>query len=243
MTGARPLIGIPCFSTERADSLRPVYANNKTYVRAVERAGGVPLLLPPLDLPESRSAALAALDGLLLTGGGDLDPRYYGQEALPQCHAPEQERDEIELAFTQEALAGAMPILGVCRGMQLLNVARGGTLIQDLATQRPDAARHDQLDHPRTYRAHGVALNPRSRLSEILGASNTMVNSLHHQAVDQVGADIEIVAWSEDGVAEAMELRGRPFVLAVQYHPEELVADGDEASARLFRAFVDACRR
>ena len=241
--GNRPLIGIPCFSTERSDSLRPVYANNQTYVRAIERAGGVPLLLPPFELAESREAALAALDGLLLTGGGDLDPAYYGEEKLPQCHAPESERDAVEFAFTREALAERMPILGVCRGMQLLNVARGGNLIQDLATQRPQTARHDQLDHPRTLRAHGISLNPDSRLGQILGAPQTMVNSLHHQAVDRPGEGVEIVAWSEDGVAEAMELRDYPFALAVQYHPEELVADDDEGSARLFRAFVDACRR
>lgn len=239
----RPLIGIPCFSTERADSRRPVYANNKTYVHAIERAGGVPLLLPPMDLAESRAAALSALDGLLLTGGGDLDPAYYGEEMLPQCNEPERERDEAEFAFTQDALAERMPILGVCRGMQLLNVTRGGNLIQDLATQRPETARHDQLDHPRTFRAHSMDINPSSRLGEILGLSQAMVNSLHHQAVDRPGEGVEIVAWSEDGVAEALELRDYPFALAVQYHPEELVTDDDEASVRLFRAFVEACRR
>jgi putative glutamine amidotransferase len=241
--GKRPLIGIPCFSTERADSRRPVYASNKSYVRAIERAGGVPLLLPPMDLPESRAAALAAVDGLLLTGGGDLDPAYYGEAKLPQCDEPEVERDTLEFAFTQDALAERLPIFGVCRGMQLLNVARGGNLIQDLATQRPEVARHDHSDHPRTYRAHSIAVNPASRLSGILGVSRTMVNSFHHQAVDRPGAGVEIVAWSEDGVAEAMELADYPFALAVQYHPEELVTDDDEASERLFRAFVEACRR
>lgn len=241
--GKRPLIGIPCFSTERADSRRAVYAGNKTYVRAIERAGGIPLLLPPLDHAESRADALAALDGLLLTGGGDLDPSYYGEEKLPECQEPEAERDMVEFTFTREALAERMPILGVCRGMQLLNVARGGNLIQDLATQRPETARHDLNDHPRTFRAHSIAINPASRLNTILGAPQAMVNSFHHQAVDRPGDGVEIVAWSEDGVAEAMELRDYPFALAVQYHPEELVTDDDEASMRLFRAFVDACRR
>jgi putative glutamine amidotransferase len=236
----RPLIGIPCFATERAGTLRPIYANNQTYVRAVERAGGVPLLIPPLTDAESLAAVCARLDGLLLTGGGDVDPAYYGEKPIAECGEPEPERDEQEIALSRLALESDLPVLGVCRGMQLLNVVRGGTLYQDLVAQRGEP-RHDHTDHPRTYRAHDIEVNPASRLAGILGGTRQAVNSLHHQAVNRPGEGIEIVAWSEDGVAEAMEAQGHPFAVAVQYHPEELASD-DAASQRLFAAFVQACK-
>lgn len=235
----RPLIGIPCFAAERAGTHRPIYGNNQSYVRAVEESGGVPLLIPPLADPASRTAIRAKLDGLLLTGGGDIDPRHYGAARIPECGEIEAERDEDELDTARWALDQEVPILGVCRGMQILNVLRGGTLYQDITTQRPDSPRHDHTQHPRTWRAHEITVNPASRLAGILGATRQIVNSLHHQAVDRIGEGIEIVAWSEDGIAEAMEIPGPPFAIAVQYHPEELFPD-DEPSRRLFAAFIQA---
>lgn len=241
----RPVIGIPCYSARRDGSLSPIYGNNQSYVRAVQRAGGVPLLIPPRQDADALEAVCACLDGLLLSGGGDIDPARFGEERIAACQEPEPERDELELALAAWALDASVPILGICRGMQLLNVACGGTLYQDLATQQPEAARHDHAASGRVYRAHGISLQKESRLSEILGAAPYEVNSLHHQSVARPGARVEIVGWSPDGVAEAMEVDGHPFALAVQFHPEELEGDPehpDEPSRALFRAFVEACR-
>jgi len=236
----RPIIGIPCFAAERAGTRRPIYGNNQAYVRAIEQAGGAPVLVPLLESSESVAAICERLDGLLLTGGGDLAPALYGEERMPVCGEIEAERDAAEMEITRWALEARTPVLGVCRGMQLLNVVRGGTLYQDIVTQHPGSPRHDVIEHGRTHLAHAIALNPSSRLAAILGTREPVVNSLHHQAVKDAGEGVEIVGWSEDGIAEALELPGVPFALAVQYHPEELYAT-DEASRRLFAAFVRAC--
>lgn len=236
----RPIIGIPCFTAERADTHRPIYGNNQAYVRAVERAGGVPVLIPPLPDESSMRAICDRLDGLLLTGGEDVDPDLYGEQPLPECGVADRQRDELELAFTRWALDADTPLLGICRGMQLLNIACGGSLYQDLGTQQPQTQQHAQVHHPRSHRAHDIHILPGSRLASILDTSRHSVNSLHHQAVNRLGDGVRIVAWSPDDVAEAMELPAYAFALAVQYHPEELEPT-DEASRRLFSAFVAAC--
>lgn len=236
----RPVIGIPCFAAKRAVTRRPIYGNNQAYVRTVEHAGGVPVLIPPLPDESSMRAICNKLDGLLLTGGEDVAPELYGEQPIPECGASDRQRDEVELAFTRWALDANMPLLGVCRGMQLLNIARGGSLYQDLGAQQPHAWQHAQLRHPRSYRAHDIRILPDSRLAAILDTSLHTVNSLHHQAVNRPGDGVRIVAWSPDGVAEAMEIPAFTFALAVQYHPEELEPT-DETSRRLFTAFVRAC--
>ncbi|HEX6541594.1 MAG TPA: gamma-glutamyl-gamma-aminobutyrate hydrolase family protein [Ktedonobacterales bacterium] len=241
----RPVIGIPCASAQRQGSLTPMYGNNRAYVRAVQRAGGVSLLIPPHQDADALEAICSRVDGLLLSGGCDIDPARYGEERISACQDPDPERDELELALAAWALDAAVPVLGICRGMQLLNVACGGTLYQDLATQQPSAAQHDQAAIGRMYRAHDIRLEQHSRLSEILGSAPYTVNSLHHQAVARPGERVEIVGWSPDGMAEAMEVDGHPFALAVQFHPEELEGDPeqpDEPSRALFRAFVQACQ-
>ncbi|HEU5348174.1 MAG TPA: gamma-glutamyl-gamma-aminobutyrate hydrolase family protein [Ktedonobacterales bacterium] len=241
----RPVIGIPCYSGQRVGSQVPIHGNNQSYIRAVQRAGGVALLVPPHMDADALETVCSRLDGLLLSGGCDIDPARYGEEPIAACQDAQPERDELELALAAWALDAAVPILGICRGMQLLNVACGGTLLQDLATQQPEAAQHDYAATGRTFRAHGIRLQEHSRLSEILGATPYTVNSLHHQAVACPGDGVEIVGWSPDGVAEAMEVDGHPFAVAVQFHPEELEGDPehpDEPSRALFRAFVQACR-
>jgi putative glutamine amidotransferase len=240
----RPVIGIPCYSGRREGTLTPYYGNNRSYVRAVQRAGGVAFLIPAGHDADALEAICSRLDGLLLSGGCDVDPARYGEERITACQEPDPERDELELALAAWALDAAVPILGICRGMQLLNVACGGTLYQDLETQQPEMARHDHAATGRTYRAHGIRLQQHSQLSEILRATPYEVNSLHHQAVARPGDRIEIVGWSPDGVAEAMEVDGHPFAVAVQFHPEELEGDPehpDEPSRSLFHAFVLAC--
>lgn len=238
----RPLIGISCFSDTRGAADRAIYGANASYVRAVESAGGAPVLLPPLmaDADDTLRAVAARLDGLLLSGGGDLDPQTYDEARLPQSGAPEPGRDAPELALAKRALSDGVPVFGICRGMQLLNVALGGSLYQDVPTQFALALRHDNHDLPRDHRAHEIAVQPDSRLRDIIGAARHQVNSLHHQAIARLGTGARVVAEAPDGIAEAIEIAGQPFALAVQYHPEELVAS-DEASRLLFAAFVHAC--
>lgn len=237
----RPVIGVPSYEAKRAVSQRPIVANNIAYMRAIEQAGGAPLLIPPLTDEDSLSAIFAKLDGLLLSGGGDIEPRCYGAERLSVCGPAEPSRDIAELALTRWALEHKLPILGVCRGHQMLNVALGGTLVQDIRTALPGAMRHDRIDHRRDWRAHMITVEAGSRLEEILGTREHRVNSLHHQALDQLGKGVRVLARAEDGAIEAMDVRGQPFALAVQFHPEELAAT-DEPSRRFFAAFVRACQ-
>jgi putative glutamine amidotransferase len=235
-----PIIGIPCYSAERADTLRPLYGNNQSYVQAVLRAGGAPLLIPPAETSVYEAIA-ERLDGVLLSGGGDVDPRTYGEEPLPECGPPEIERDTAEIFFTRWALERRVPLLGICRGIQVLNVALGGTLYQDLPSQLPAAERHNYAPLDGSHLAHTLEVRPGSQFAEIVGTVSPRANSFHHQAVKELGAGIEIVAWTADRVAEAAEVPGHPFAVAVQYHPEALVP-ADEPSLRLFAAFVEACR-
>lgn len=237
----QPMIGIPCYTAQRADSGRPMYGNNRAYVRAVERAGGIPLLVPPLTDEASLRAVCTRLDGLLLSGGTDIAPARYGQQPMPECQEPELERDASELAMARWSLEHGLPILGICRGMQLLNVATGGTLYQDIATQQPEAQRHECSDLPRDTRSHAIRVRPDSRLAAILGTTEHPVNSLHHQAVRDLGEGVRIVAQAPDGIAEGLEFPAHPFAVAVQFHPEEL-EQTDEVSRQLFAAFVRFCQ-
>lgn len=236
-----PLIGVPCYSGELTGSHRPIYGNNRAYIHALIAAGVTPLLIPP-ELDASALEGLCAqLDGLLLAGGADIDPAHYGEQRSSACGDVEPDRDELELALTRMALDRDLPTLGICRGLQVLNVACGGTLYQDIATGRPDAQLHDQHHLRRDYLAHSITVERGSRLGEILGVTETRVNSLHHQAVDRPGNGLRVVARAEDGLPEGIEAPDRRFAVAVQYHPEEL-AETDALSRRLFAAFAEACR-
>jgi putative glutamine amidotransferase len=236
----RPLIGIPCYATESAIHQRSVWAANRSFVRAIEEAGGVPLLVPGVELAASVAALRGRLDGLLFTGGGDVDPARYGEAAIPQCQPPDTARDTLELALARQAVADRLPILGVCRGMQMLNVACGGTLYQDIDVQLPGAQRHDRYTLPPPEQTHALAVEPGTRLARILGVRRHTVNSFHHQAVKEPGRGIAVAARAPDGVAEAIEVREHPFALAVQFHPE-LQYQADPRLRRLFEAFVRAC--
>ena len=236
----QPIIGIPCFSMIRPDTGRPIYASNQTYVEAVLRAGGAPILIPPLANKPALGVIQDQLDGLLLAGGADLDPSLYGERPLPECQSPDPERDAMELAIARWALDQGLPVFGVCRGMQLLNVACGGTLYQHVPAECPDALDHEQPGQARSHIAHDISVQPDSLLAGILGDLHPGVNSFHHQAVHQVGRGLRVTASAEDGIIEAMEMpEAAAFVLAVQYHPEELEAV-DIGSHRLFLAFVQA---
>jgi putative glutamine amidotransferase len=202
-----------------------------TYVRSVVAAGGVPVLLPPV--PDTAAAVVARLDGLVLSGGPDIDPGRYGAAPLASTGAPRADRDAAELGLLDAATAAGVPVLGICRGLQLLNVARRGTLHQHL----PDVVgTPDHAPGPGTYGRHAVAVDEGSLLARVLGRTSAEVPSYHHQAVDDLGRGLTVTATAPDGTVEALEDRSLPFCLAVQWHPEA----GDDLS--LFRALVGAAR-
>jgi gamma-glutamyl-gamma-aminobutyrate hydrolase PuuD len=201
------------------------------YVQAIERAGGRALLVPPTT--EGIDETLDALDGLLFSGGSDLDPSTYGQEAHPETNGTRPDRDRGELALLSAALQRDMPVLAVCRGSQVLNVARGGDLVQHL----PEVVGDEKHKHtPGVFADHDVELKGESRLARILG-DRAPVKSHHHQGFGRLGEGLEQAAWAEDGTIEAVEDPSARFALGVLWHPEE----GEDAA--LFEALVEEARR
>ena len=236
----RPLIGIPCHAAFRAETGRPIYANNRSYVHAVEDAGGLPVLIPMLNDLKLLDTLLARLDGLLLPGGIDMHPGRYGESVHPLTEEADLQLDEFEMFLTSWALQEDVPILGLCRGMQIINVVLGGSLYQDISDQYPNSLQHSNWDLPRTHLCHPIIVEPGSQMEKVLGTREVWVNSMHHQAIKAPGKGVEISGKAEDGIAELLEVRGHRFVLAVQSHPEEIYPIVP-AFARLFSAFVQAC--
>jgi putative glutamine amidotransferase len=211
---------------------------NAAYLSSVLGAGGVPLLLSPLIGAALAARALDAADGLLLTGGEDMDPAWYGAERSPLCHQPSRERDLFELALFAAARQRGLPILGICRGIQVVNVAMGGTLYQDLPSERPGPVDHDP-PAARNDRSHPVRLLGGSRAAAALQRDRIVVNSFHHQAVKDLAPGLVASGWTEDGVVEAVETpESEPWLLAVQWHPEEMHAEARAPEHGLFRALV-----
>jgi putative glutamine amidotransferase len=238
---AAPLIGITTSVT--VDKVPERAYVNATYIRAVQAAGGIPLLLTPHFTPEVQAALWQRLDGLVLTGGGDIEPARFGEARHPAVDDVSPARDELEIALTQRAVADEVPLFAICRGVQVLNVALGGTLVQDLPSEWPNALAHSQKA-PRHEPSHAVkVMGEGTRLGRVLGALEIEVNSMHHQAIKRLGEGLREVAWAPDGVIEGVEMPGETrFVLGVQWHPEELVGH-DQAARNLFAAIVDAARR
>jgi len=228
---ARPLIGISSYG--RAGQ-RQTFSLPCEYVDVVRLAGGVPIVLPAVEgeIPE----ALGAIAALILPGGGDVDPAHYGGVRHEANYGISPERDGFELALARAALARQdLPILCICRGMQLVNIALGGDLVSHIPDHFGEKVRHR---HPELRPVeHPVNIEPASRLARILGATELSVHSVHHQAVGRLGKGLRAVAWSPDGVIEAVESELHPFLIGVQWHPE-LGALGDERQRRLFEALV-----
>ncbi len=221
----------------------PRLGQNRTYIEAVIRAGGLPLLIPHLQDTGLLRAMYERLDGLLLPGGEDIDPGHYGEARHERCGAISPERDATELPLARWAVEEGKPLLAICRGIQVLNVALGGSLYQDIGAQCPGAGRHDWYpDLPRNLLPHSAALVEGTYLARILAVSALRVNSLHHQALKDIAPSLEVTAVASDGIVEAVEVPDHPFALGVQWHPEEL-AEADAGSQRLFDALVSACRR
>lgn len=224
--GMHPVIGITGRLVMQEE--RRLDGIETSYVKAVAAAGCLPVVLPVLE-PGQAGAIARKLDGLLLTGGRDVEARRYGAVPALEAEAPEAERDEWEISLLGSALAARLPVLAICRGAQLLNVVRGGTLVQHLPSL--SSLVHRQADRHMQF-AHSVALKPGSMLASIVGRSELGVNSLHHQAVDKLGSGLNAVAWSGDGVVEAVEGRHPDRVVGVQWHPELLAET--EPHGRLF---------
>ncbi len=238
----RPLIGIPCHAGVRAETERPIYYNNRSYIHAVERAGGVPILIPIFDDLDELHTLLPRLDGLLLSGGIDVNPSNYGEKPHPLLTETNSQLDALELSMARWAFDKNVPTLGICRGMQVLNVALGGTLYQDLGDLFTGSLRHKNWDLPRNTLVHSVRINAGSRMEQILGTSELPANSLHHQAVHNPGRGVCVTGCAEDGVPELIEVPGHRFMLGAQCHPEEIYTD-IPAWSRLFVAFVEACTK
>lgn len=237
-----PLIGVSTMNDhDAAGKHAPRFSNNQSYIKAVEAAGGIPILIPHLEEVEKLRRIYEMLDGILLPGGLDMHPKFYNQEPHPALDPVDVGLDHTETTMLPWALEDDLPVLGICRGEQVLNVVMGGTLIQDLYTQH-----NTTIDHRESFKrkirdflAHDIAIEPGTRLHGLAGKDRVWVNTSHHQSIDIVAPGLVATAWSPDGIIEAVESPDRHFVMAVQCHPEELWRKHRWARD-LFKSFVDA---
>jgi putative glutamine amidotransferase len=235
----KPVIGISAYPRLVETSLGAtlLHTTSRFYVESVERAGGVPVVLPVMS-PEAVDDVLQALHGVLLSGGGDIQPARYGAKPVAETSGVDPARDDFDIRLLELAIESELPVLATCRGMQVLNVALGGSLIQHVPAVTGEV--HYRNDRWREG-VHRVKIEPDSQLAEALGATEVEVNSIHHQAVDRAAPGTRAVAWADDDTVEAIELPGSPHVVAVQWHPE-LLEDWPEQQG-LFRQLVDHARQ
>lgn len=243
----RPLIGVPTQTLQAIDDipewLPPSWVMNQRYLTTLVRSGALPLMVPLFEDEALLRAAYDRLDGLFLAGGIDVDPGSYGEERDSSCGRIDPPRDRAEIALTRWAVEDGMPFLGVCRGLQILNVASGGTLYQDTTLFHPNAIKHDYFPtagFARDHLAHEVEIRPDTVLAGIYGSAAVLVNSMHHQGIRELGHGLRVSATAPDGLVEALEGEdGAAYRIAVQWHPEMLY--GREAGTRrLFESFVEA---
>lgn len=230
----RPVIGIS--GSHNAEET--LFSIRENYMNAVLRAGGIPVLLPETADPETVHALLDVIDGLLLAGGGDVRPSCFGEEAIPACGQPDDLRDAFELQMIPEAVKRKMPIFGVCRGIQVLAVALGGTLIQDIESQCGIVKAVHSQEPPYSEPVHTVHFEENGLFASITGVTSMRTNSMHHQAIKDPGEHLVVEGHAEDGIIEAVRSKEDDSILAVQFHPEYL-AEHSEQAARLFRHFVE----
>ena len=233
-----PLVGLPTLAIPPGPK-PPRFGINQSYVRALVAAGCAPVLIPLLDDDDRLRAIYERLDGIVFAGGVDVAPSEYGEEPIDNLNVVEAPRDRTELTLARWAFADDLPTLGICRGQQVLNVALGGSLWQDLQHQGVTPVDHSDEDgRARTALMHRVRLDPDSRLAQLIDETDIDVNSLHHQAVKTVAPNLKVTGTSEDGVIESLESDHRRFLIAVQWHPEEI--DDLLWVQRLFAGFVRA---
>jgi putative glutamine amidotransferase len=216
------------------------YYINRGYVEGVRKAGGIPLYLPYTDDPEELRTLLARIDGLILTGGKDMDPKHFGEAIHPTCERILPDRSAFEVRLTQLAVEHKVPTLGICLGLQTLNVAMGGSLFQDIPSMAPSDVRHRQTEAERDTVAHTVEVVEGSMLHQLFGRTELHVNSIHHQAAKKVAPGLVVSARAPDGIIEGLELPTVPFCVSVQWHPEDLKAG--ESNQVLFDGLVRAAR-
>jgi putative glutamine amidotransferase len=243
----RPVVGIP---TQTLQSLGGVSAEipaswvmSQRYILTLTQAGAIPWLIPLVD-EDTLRGIYDELDAVFLPGGADIDPATYGADPHPLCDKTDRDRDRVEVSLATWAMAEEKPVLGVCRGMQLVNVAAGGTLYQDLAEERPGSLKHDYFpfrgqSYARDYLAHEVTVAEGTRLAQRMGAGALKVNSMHHQGVRTLGQGLVATAVAPDGLIEAIEGDGDAYLVAVQWHPEALT-DNDARTRGLIADFIDA---
>lgn len=228
-----PLIGITCHHDYPANKLTV----NKGYIRSVEKHGGLPLLLPDVGSLDLVLDHCALVDGLILAGGSDIDPSFFGEQPTGTAEIT-PERDSYEIILVQEFLSRDKPVLAICRGVQALNIGAGGDIYQDINSQIKRVIKHMQ-QAPKWYPTHSISIKDGSKLGKIMGRLDLQVNSFHHQAPRRIAPGFEAVAWSEDGIIEAVESCSHRFVVGVQWHPEQMLSRPEQQ--RLFRAFIKAC--
>jgi putative glutamine amidotransferase len=241
---AKPVIGITSdldigISQQSISPGRCYYILNKNYVIAIEKSGGAPLVLPCISEEETIELYLEKIQGLVISGGLDLDPIYYGEEPLPTLGAINPERANFEIMLAKRALNRDIPILAICGGCQLLNVVAGGTLYQDINSQVSDVLNHRQRA-PRWYPFHTVKIHRDTKLYQILKEEKIRVNSRHHQAIKKLGKDFIVSGEAEDGIIEAIENPNLKFCIGVQWHPEDMF-EKDYHSQTLFKTFIKSC--
>ncbi len=244
----RPVIGVPTQTLQAIDGipegLPHSWVMNHRYFVALASVGALPWMVPLLEDAATLRAMYEQLDGVFIAGGVDLCPSTYGAETHELCGRTDPARDRVELQFTRWAMEEGKPVFGICRGMQVINVAAGGTLHQDCAEFLPNSIKHDYFPtagFARDYLAHEVEVAPRTRLAGIFGAEEIQVNSMHHQGICRLAEGLTASAVASDGLIEALETSNDRFVVGVQWHPEMLI-DKDAGTRRLFVAFIEAAR-
>lgn len=236
----RPLIGCGTYR-KMADQESPieVYGLMPSYVQAVLSAGGLPVLIPLALSSDDLQALLQRLDGVLLPGGGDMEPSCYGGHDNDKVRDIDKVRDQFELNLIRHAVDSDKPLLAICRGVQVFNVALGGSLWEDISSQMPGSIRHDYKNGQRDHLAHEVSVQPGSLLHNILNTETIRVNSMHHQGLRALAPDLQATAVAPDNLIEAVEIQGHRFAVGVQWHPENML-QVEPRMTQLFRRFVEA---
>lgn len=228
-----PLIGVTSFFYKDREDKSNINGVRRNYLKAISMAGGLPIILPISDSKLEIEELISRFDGIMIPGGNDIDPCFYQEQPHPKLETVDKERDEFEIQVARLCYAVNKPLLGICRGLQAINVALGGTLIQDLESDGYDKISHSKSEHE-------VLVETNSKLFAISNSNTILVNSLHHQAIKNVAKDLFISCRSSDGVVEGIEAPNKNFYLGIQWHPEALVEKGDEISINLFKSFINA---
>ncbi|SHI54115.1 gamma-glutamyl-gamma-aminobutyrate hydrolase family protein [Lutispora thermophila] len=236
----RPIIGLTTFTESKGTSRYNCL--NCNYVNAIVEAGGTPVMIPLVENKDTLLQYMNIIDGILFTGGEDVLPLYYGENPIKDIGAIEQERDDYEIFLFKEAYDANLPIMGICRGIQLINVALGGSLYQDINSQITGSLGHSPKGSPMNQVHHMIRIEKNSKLYDIFENETIAVNSFHHQSIKDLGKDLKVTAYSYDGIIEAVESIEKDFVLGVQWHPEALVPK-HELFKKLFEEFVKRCSK